>query len=235
MWDFHLGRGSSAPGQVRIKCRECCFSVGICWVSKAEQPQRKALISTWFCWNVVDSLPSPLSFPYFTSRTDRTIPPGPSEAMNPSGPTAQLQLLECSEMCRLSKSLMKVQRAKSCLELFSTLLPRMGPFPSAVWARHSSQRLCALGGPRCGRAGMLLWLSHSPCDSPNHTEGLTGTWTSPKGATLGTVRACWLLPSPTSSLTHSSATFVNTAPGVFFLSSWKLQWLQSLPVGNKKS
>lgn len=86
MLNFHFGWGSSAPGWVRRKHRKWCFSVGICWLSKAEQPQRQALISTWFCWNVVDSLPFPLSFPYFISRTDRTSSPGLSEAMNPSQP-----------------------------------------------------------------------------------------------------------------------------------------------------
>lgn len=57
VWDFHLGWGSSAPSQVRKKHRKWCFSVGICWLSKAVQPQREVLISTWFCGGLTAFFP----------------------------------------------------------------------------------------------------------------------------------------------------------------------------------
>lgn len=208
MWDFHLGWGSSAPSQVRKNHRKWCFSVGICWLSKAEQPQREVLISTWFCWNVVDSLPSPLSFPCFTSRTNRTSSPGLSEAMNPSWPHSPAAapgafwkvytlLLNPLWKSREQNSA-QAQREPFPSDLWVQPRRRMESFSSnTVWAWPSFQRLCALESQ--GLAGLALLLSAS------HIAEVTAlimlrVWWGPgppqRGTAGGTVRACWLLPSP---------------------------------------
>lgn len=193
----------------------------------------------------MDSLPSPLSFPRFTSIPDRASSPGLSEAMNPGQPhsAAPVPLLEHLKSVGFpSKSHVKVQFPKSEILSEAAQLPstpcRMEPFHSDVWHQSSFQRLCVPEGHRFGRARALLSTTGSHAAVMTALIVLTvrrAAAPPQRGTTAGTGRRCCLLPSPMSSLIGSSSSLTNTAPEVFLLFSWKYRWLQPRPVGKKKS